>query len=177
MQVASQRIGFAAIRCPRGLFPCPRPETWSRQPTVSRKSVPFRVIQPFGDSSSEFLRLQHRSPVFRRELYLPGVSALFTTSLTGVHVRKDIPSPRFVPSSGALSLSTFFSAHELAGLFHPAAVFRTHPVQGLILSAQPYFLVESLLCPLVVVAASLIGRPVSTKTAPRLRGFAPREGA
>jgi hypothetical protein len=50
---------------------------------------------------------------------------------------REIPTPRFVPSSGALSLSTVSSALELAGLFRPAAMFRTHPVQGLSLSVQP----------------------------------------
>jgi hypothetical protein len=51
-----------------------------------------------------------------------------------------LPSPRFVPSSGFLSLSTSSSAHRLAGLFHPAATFRVLPVQGSSLPAQPPFL-------------------------------------
>jgi hypothetical protein len=86
---------------------------------------------------------KRRSPVFRRELRLPGILALFTTTPTRVHVCESFPRSRFVPSSGALNPSTVCSASWLAGLFHPAAVSRTDPVQGLILSAQPYCLVDS----------------------------------
>jgi len=53
---------------------------------------------------------QRRSPVFRRELRLPGISALRTTSPTRVHFRDSFPSHRFVPSSGVLNPSTVCSA-------------------------------------------------------------------
>lgn len=38
---------------------------------------------------------------------------------------RGFPNPRFVPSSGSHSLSTVYSALQLAGLFHPAAELRT----------------------------------------------------
>jgi len=63
---------------------------------------------------------------------LPGVSALFTTSPVCVHSYGELPTLRFVSSSGYLNLATLYSASWLAVLFQPAAVFRTHPVQGLL---------------------------------------------
>jgi hypothetical protein len=41
-----------------------------------------------------------------------------------------------VPSSGFLNLSTAFSTIRLTGLFHPAATYRVHPVQGLLPSCS-----------------------------------------
>jgi hypothetical protein len=176
VQAASRLIGFTAIRCRVACFQARGPLLVSpsyrlsqKRPSASHPSVRQLLL---GAPSLRTTPLT----VLRRELRLPGISALCTTSPTRVHIREDFPSLRFVPSSGALSPSTVFSASRLAGLFHPAAMSRTYPVQGIILSAQPYYLVDSLSCPLAVVAVSLIGRPVATNTAPRLRGFAPREG-
>jgi hypothetical protein len=51
-----------------------------------------------------------------------------------------LPRRRFVPSSGFLDLSTFFSAPRLASLFHPAAASRIPSRSGASLPAQPPFL-------------------------------------
>jgi hypothetical protein len=110
----------------------------SRLPTVSRKSFPLRVILPFGNSSSELLHFdQRRSLVFRRELRLSGVSALFTASPTCIRSERisfethsnveisQIPTP-FRPQ--ALSASRRFSPQ--AGL---QAYFIPQPCSGPIL--------------------------------------------
>lgn len=149
----------------------------SRLLTVSRKSVPFRVILTFGASSSEYLHLRHRSPAFRRERYLPGVLALFTTSLVRVLQRTSRPKRRASFRPQALSASRRFAPRSSSqACFIPQPCSGPILFRGSSLSAQPCFLVENR-CLLAVVAAPLLGRPSSTSTAPRLRGFAPREGA
>jgi hypothetical protein len=132
----------------------------ARRSAVSWKSVPFQVILPFG-----YVLL--RAPSLPSPLEDLSVRALPARGLGPLHdvtrrrpLSRGFPSPRSVPSSGALSLPTVCSATELAGLFHPAAMFRTHPVQGLSLSAQPLRFVTGLSCPLAVAAASLTSRPV-----------------
>jgi len=52
------------------------------------------------------------------------------------------PCPRFVPSSGDRSLTTVCSAPQLAGLFHPAAKFRTTARSGVSHFTQPLLLIE-----------------------------------
>jgi hypothetical protein len=93
---------------------------------------PFRVPSLFSPAR-RLSTLRH---------YLPWVSSLITTSPNSVwrpfrsdcsHMRTPILT---VPPTGFLNLSTAFSAAWLAGLFHPAAVSRVHPVQGLLSSCS-----------------------------------------
>jgi len=84
-------------------------------------------------SSSEFLRLDSSpgspfGPSFTCLGSLPS-SRLHSSAAT---FSRRLPRPRFGPSSGFLNLSTFFSALQLTGLFHPAATSRVSPVQGLL---------------------------------------------
>jgi hypothetical protein len=74
---------------------------------------------------------------FRRPQLPTRVSALIATPLQSVYLARGFPSPRYVPSSGVLNLSTACSAPQLAGLFHPTAASRALPVQGFCRSAQP----------------------------------------
>lgn len=113
---------FLAFAPPQSSFASPL-SCASRR--ASPASLPFRTPKP----SFEPLA------VFRHEPSPTRVSALFMTSLERVHFPRDFPRLVFVPSSGALSLSTVFSALELAGLFHPAAMFRTSPFRGFSLPA------------------------------------------
>jgi len=92
------------------------------------------------------------------------------------HLR-GLPGPRFVPSSGALSLPTFFSACSLAGLFHPAAVSRAQSRSGMSLSAQPSFLIGSSSPHAVEPHPLTRPRPAVRECGPRLRGIHPREAA
>jgi hypothetical protein len=82
---------------------------------------------------------------------------------------------RFGPSSGSLSLPTVCSAIGLAGLFHPAAMSRTAPVQGLLHPRSRASLLERPPAPLPLTPSMLTGCPAATRSVPRLRGFAPRE--
>jgi hypothetical protein len=70
---------------------------------------------------------------------------------------------RFGPSSGALSLSTVYSAIGLAGLFHPAAMFRTTPFRGFSLRAAVLSHRESL-APRPFDPHVLPGCPAATRT-------------
>jgi hypothetical protein len=84
-------------------------------------------------SSSEFLRLDSSpgspfGPSFTCLGSLPS-SRLHSSAAT---FSRRLPRPRFGPSSGFLNLSTFFSALQPTGLFHPAATSRVSPVQGLL---------------------------------------------
>jgi len=160
------------------------PFVCSRPPAVSWKSVPFQVILPFG-----YVLL--RAPSLPSPLDDLSVRALPAWGLGPLHDltrrrprglsqlaprdrSRGFPGPHSVPSSGVLSLSTVSSATELAGLFHPAAMFRTHPVQGPSLSAQPCRLVADLSCPLAVVRRTTHRSPGAHDSTPRLRGLAPR---
>jgi len=101
----------------------------------------------------------------RRRLRM-GTPALQKASITS----------RFGPSSGALSLSTVCSAIGLAGLFHPPAMSRTSPVQGL-LSPRSGALSSTALCPLAFRSARAHRLPGCRPHEPRLRGLFPREAA
>lgn len=83
---------------------------------------------------------------------------------------------RFGPSSGALSLSTVYSAFGLAGLLHPAAMFRTPPVQGL-LSPCSGALSSTASCPLTFRSVRAHRLPGCHTYEPRFRGFSPHEAA
>jgi hypothetical protein len=99
--------------------------------TVPSGSFTIPSSSSLAFASSELLRLYSSLIAFRRELHLPGFSALFATSPARSHVhRDDSHRRRFVPSPGFLSLSTVCSALGLAGLFHPAATSRVLPFRG-----------------------------------------------
>lgn len=108
--------------------------------------------------------------------HLPGVSALITTSPTCVHSYAEHPTLSFVPSSGSLNLSTFYSASWLASLLRLAAVFRTHPVQGLLSSCSRASSSEAVTPLSLAACRSLVAQCPRTST-PRLRGFDPQEDA
>jgi len=107
-----------------------------RQLAISRKSFLLRVILPFG-----VLLLGVPSPrpplsVFRPELPYPGFWPSSRHHQLASTINRGSQLPIFVSSSGSLNLTTFCSASWLAGLFHPAAASRTHPVQGLLSSRR-----------------------------------------
>jgi hypothetical protein len=56
--------------------------------------------------------------------------ALFATSTSRSHCRREHPAPCYGPSSAFLPPSTVCSPPGLAGLFHPAAAFRVPSPQG-----------------------------------------------
>jgi hypothetical protein len=99
--------------------------------------------------------------------------------------RRHQPASTFVKASRALTSfrpQPFAGSRRFTPLVGLQACFIPQPrpgpilFRGSILFAQPYYLVDSLSCPLAVGAVSLTGRPIPTKTGPRLRGFSPREG-
>ena len=148
VQAASRFIGFTAIRCRVACFQARGPLLVSpsyrlsqKRPSASHPSVRQLLLGAPSLRSTPLAGLSTRAAPTR------GLGPPHDITFLRPHSR-GIPIPRFVPSSGDHSLSTVFSASKLAGLFHPAAVSRTYPVQGLLLSAQPYYLVDSLSSPL-----------------------------
>jgi len=91
---------------------------------------------------------------------------------------REVSNPRFVPSTGVRSLPTVFSALRLRSFFHPRAVSRALPVQGLL---SPHSCPPSSggAAPLPLALPALVGPydPAATQRAPRLRGLTPREAA
>jgi hypothetical protein len=69
---------------------------------------------------------------FRTRADLPGLSVLFAASPVRVYSTRELPNSHYVPPSGFHSLSVVYSAHRLAGLFHPTATFRILPFRGLL---------------------------------------------
>jgi len=127
MPCGSQRFSFAASTIP-GLFPCPRsidhstvPLAFSYQVHPSLSSYPFRVPTT-----------QRLLVSFRTRADLPGLSLLFAASPVRVYSTRKLPNSHYVPPSGFHSLSVVYSAHRLAGLFHPTATFRILPFRGLL---------------------------------------------
>ena len=111
------------------------------RPTVPSKSITISSSSSLAFASSELLRFVSSPRVFRRRLHLAlGFSALFATSPVRSHSFATAPSRRFVPSSGFLDLSTFFSAPRFASFFHPATASRIPSRSGASLPAQPPFL-------------------------------------
>lgn len=144
-------------------------------PTVPLIAFASRFILPCSLSSSEFLRSESRLQSFRRRL--PAwVSSLFATPPERVHSPRGFPSPRYVPSSGALSLSTFYSALRLAGLFHPAATFRALLVQGL-LSRRSHPSSSEGAPPSSLVTRRSPAEADARDALPRPRGLSPRRAA
>jgi hypothetical protein len=80
-----------------------------------------------------------------------------------------LPGPRYVPSTGFRSPTTAFSALRLGGLFHPPAMSRTHPVQGLLPPrSHPPSSGGAAPLPLHLTA---LAAPEGTTAAPRRLGF------
>jgi hypothetical protein len=88
----------------------------SNSPSGRSLNKLLRFIPSCSRSSSEFLRSLSRPPIpFGSGPYCQGLVPL--RGSTGcVHFTRGFPSPRYVPSAGALNLSTAFSAHRLHGL-------------------------------------------------------------
>jgi len=157
---------------PRALFPCARavlpadrsPDRFRAQVHSSLLALLFRVPSP---------RIPPRS--FRRRLPALGFVPLRDITETRPLTR-GFPSPRFVPSSGALSLPTSCSALRLAGLLHPAAASRALLVQGLLSRrSHPSSSEGAPPSPLVTLRS-----PAETDAhagLPRPRGLSPRRAA
>jgi len=157
---------------PRAVFPCARavlpadrsPDRFRAQVHSSVLALPFRVPS---------LRIPPRS--FRTRL--PAwVSSLFATPPERVHSPRGFPSPRYVPSSGVLSLSTSYSALRLAGLFHPAAASRALLVQGL-LSRRSHPSSSEGAPPSPLVTHHSSAETDARDGLPRPRGLSPRRAA
>jgi len=108
---------------------------------------------------------------------VPRFLALIATSLVRSHFSLRLPRRRYVPSSGFLNRPTFYSALELAGLFHPAATSRVPPVQGLLSSRSHPSSSEGACLRVVEPLRAHRLAPVATRFGPRLRGLHPREAA
>jgi hypothetical protein len=108
---------------------------------------------------------------------LPRFFALFATSPVRSHFSRRLPRRRYVPSFGFRNRPTSFSAHPLAGLFHPAATSRTHPVQGLLSSRSDPSSSEGAFPHAVGTSRAHLLSQAATRQAPRLRGLHPREVA
>jgi len=111
------------------LFPCAL-RRLARRPFPGTVQVRLRLLSPKANSPSEFLLLNH---CFR--LSTSATTYLGFGPLPDITAARPLnvgtPNPYFVPSSGALSLSTVYSALQLAGLFHPARQSSGPlPVQG-----------------------------------------------
>jgi hypothetical protein len=139
-------IPCALFPCARAVLPTDRsPDRFRVQVHSSVLSLLFRVPS-----------LRIPPPSFRTRL--PAwVSSLFATPSERVHSPRGFPSPRYVPSSGALSLPTSYSALRLAGLLHPAATSRALLVQGL-LSRRSHPSSSEGAPPSPLVTQALIGR-------------------
>jgi hypothetical protein len=97
----------------------------------------------------------HRRPRSFEPGRLPGFRALIATSPGRVHCENGIPTPSSVPSTGAHSLPTVYSALRLRGLLHPRAAFRAlSPAQG-VLSPRSTKSSSLLECPPAVSAHAL----------------------
>lgn len=108
---------------------------------------------------------------------MPRFFALFATSPVRSHFSRRLPRRCYVPSIGFRNRPTSFSAPELAGLFHPAATSRTHPVQGLLSSRSHPSSSEGAFPHAVGTNHARRLSPAATRPVPRLRGLHPREGA
>ena len=131
-RLASRCFGFIAIRSRERPVSMPARRSFSR--------LAYRLSKERLLSSHPNLRrlllgvASHSTPLagLSARASYPGFRPSSRHHETASYLSSTHPKRRsLVPSSGVRSLSTVFSAIPLAGLFHPAAVFRTHPVQGL----------------------------------------------
>jgi hypothetical protein len=162
----------------------------SRAGTTVSNRVPsdFRTIRPSTSKAYEVWS-RARSLLLRvplRSSRAPGlstrssptrVSALIAASSSRVHHCGCIPSNRYVPPSGFLSLSTVCSARRPTGLFHPAATSRVLDRSGASPLAQPFFPRREELPPCRFSGPSSPTEVGCQTDSPRLRGFAPHEVA
>jgi len=77
------------------------------------------------------------APIPRSDHVDPSLACLGSFPSSRHHARastfhEELPGPRYGPASSFLNSLPAFSAHALAGLFHPAATSRVLPVQGLL---------------------------------------------
>jgi len=148
MQGASRFIGFTAIRILRNLFPSSQPATvLAVLPSLAKASLRESSFRSATPPRSSFTSNNAARRSFDASCAYPGFRPSSRHHQPASTNRESFPSfASFRPQ--ALSASRRFTPQVwLAGLFHPAAVSRTHPVQGLILFAQPYYLVDSLSMP------------------------------
>jgi len=104
------------------------------------------------------------------------VSCLFAASPAASTYGERFHALAPVPSSGFLSLSTVCSATDSAGLFHPAATYRLHAIQGLLSPcSRPSLRKDPAPLPLATLHS-----PAHTgyhAQPPRLRGLVPHGAA
>jgi len=108
------------------LFPCVRGLT-SDRPSTGRLTAwlhPPHVVSPlqssFATTPLDPVRAEPPARVLDPRHDITGARPLM----------RGLPSPRYVPSTGVLSLSTVFSARRLRGLLHPRAMFRASSRSG-----------------------------------------------
>jgi len=108
---------------------------------------------------------------------MPGFTCLWVSFPLRDITRKQLrffaepPTLHFDPSSGFHNLPTVSSAHELAGLFHPAATSRVQFRSGASLPPQPPFLIGRSLPPCRCFLAALTHGPAfaGSPASPRAR--------
>ena len=125
----------------------------------SYRSLNQLIVQVHPSVAVLLLRVPSlKSPAHRLSTWahLPRVSSLIAACLGCVHFSRRLPSPRSVPPTGFLNLSTVFSASGFAGLFHPATTSRVHAVQGL-LSPRSRALSSRASAPLPLSSRALTG--------------------
>lgn len=104
-----------------------------------------RLILPWSGSPSEFLLFNHHSTPFGSSGPHQGFGPLGDIT-KAQQLARGFPGPRYVPTSGFLSLPPVYSALRLASLFHPAATSRTS-CSGASPSTRPSFLIGKRLPP------------------------------
>lgn len=102
------------------------PAAAAQLPSTVHQACPPGFSLPRRVASSELLRLRLRPPPFGAG-HLPGFVPSSRHHRRASTLSREASNPRYVPSSGALSLSTAFSALRLRGLFHPRAASRARP--------------------------------------------------
>lgn len=145
--------------------------------SCARASSPLRSLfaAPPGRPSSERPLLPGFLPSSRQPRRRPRPRHCFLGAPCGV---REIPTSRFVPPSGFLSLSAACSVNESAGLFHPAATSRvsSRAVQGILPTTQRFPARRRTLPPCRCPARAH-RRPGCHTRGARLRGFVLRVGA
>lgn len=107
----------------------PSPHPFVVAPSTGNESRPVSVFHARRRLQSSFDFASRRASLGARHAY-PG-SRPSSRHLTERPLTRRLPRPRFVPSSGFLSLSTAFSAPRSVGLFHPTATSRVpRPFRG-----------------------------------------------
>jgi hypothetical protein len=123
-------IGFAASSHSE-LFPSPRLSTCFARPFPRDLLKPRAHPLTLSPLQSSFASSPRSSPFGASFTCLGSRPSSRHHPCAATQPRR-LPRRHFVPSPGFRSLSTSYSALGLAGLFHPAATSRVHPVQGLL---------------------------------------------